>query len=368
MPATRSNTGASAFPRSPTIDSSTLSSIFPYSTARPPTGYSETSLPPVPKRPRTFDAIEELDEQLTPLYARSDYSADGAGAATAPTAWSRSSFGDRTTDKHTHGHHRSVSFAVPGRTTLPRSVSDYSTARSDIEYQAAGAQYTSPTQIALPPPSPVDGAAKPVLGRLDTGTPGRKNSMPIITPTAQTRLGRMSVAKPRYTLPAKAKSGKSAKAAEGSHKVKKRRGVWDMYVACRVYVVAILGLVGALIVTVALHSGGGVGSVVRVSTPGGGWGVTVGGIVTDVASGAPVPGSRRYIMTHQDHIFEDAADTQPAARGIWQPHDGASVYTMAPRFARPHHGLLPLLPLLLPLHPILPPRRRRLFASSHVEP
>lgn len=107
----------SLYPTSPTAthDRSTrASSIFPYSTARPSTNYSEQSwvptkdAPPVPEKgpqPPESPFGSALDDggDETPLYARSDWDQERS-PATESSAYSRSSFAGMTTAPPAIGH------------------------------------------------------------------------------------------------------------------------------------------------------------------------------------------------------------------------------------------------------------------------
>ena len=85
----------------------TASSLFPYSTVRPPSNFSihslvEHPLPPLRHGSNPFDKGEQSDPETpytgeTPLYARSDWDAESRTIVQSPSAYSRSSYAGLTT-------------------------------------------------------------------------------------------------------------------------------------------------------------------------------------------------------------------------------------------------------------------------------
>lgn len=252
------------------------SSIFPYSTERPPTNYSQQSwvpqnAPPVPRsRPNVnenpFGGIEEeVEEEMeprgeTPLYQRPDWDGNDDGesdeASTATgSAWSRSSFAGMTTAAPTPGvgglegieeeeEMTPVRRDVPPRAASivqgrpssavqrtpafepkkkrdsksskrPRSSS--TSMRQRFEKHTSQSTIPSVLDLAdlternLPPDGTIDPdrttSARRRSSYLPEPTPdlnrGKPPSPDLMTPTAHQRLGRMSVAPVRYTLPAR---------------------------------------------------------------------------------------------------------------------------------------------------------------------
>ena len=303
-----SDAGRSSFPRSPTIDSSTASSIFPYSTARPLTGYSDLNISVAPstyrrstKQKNLFDDIEEIEEpegDETPVYARSDYSTEAGqmtmGPNTAPTAWSRSSYGGKAAGsfirrRSTNSAFHRTSADAPSRSSL-RSIVDLQSLAVNPRAAPSPQRQSTTIEIWLPPVSP--GRPAPLALKTET------TSMPIITPIAQTRLGRMSMAPARYALSPKPVAGNGLGSA--SRKLTSprigHRTFRARYLAWNIYLNAFLGLISALLLTFALHTTGSVGELMNATSQSDSWTIRVSGSTTDSSGTGSVPGTNASIL------------------------------------------------------------------------
>lgn len=328
-------------PPSPDLPSPTnprdthASSIFPYSTARPPTNYSDQSwvppkpAPPVPPRhpsralsnENPFGGIEEDEEELedsrdTPLYARSDWE-DEERTATG-TAWSRSSYAGMTTgapksafagldeiveeDDEIFEEAQIMPPAVVPPQEQGLAPRQPPSAGSSMRKRFTGHtdRSTLPSVLDLEHLTATAPAVDPFADPKNTNRARRRTSyLPeptpdpeafraspdLLTPAAHQRLGRMSVAPARYTLPAARKDSDTSVPVPKSQSPvltapfsgwsKVRR----LFQAYRPFVNAELTLISAILLIMSRQNGSGLSNVVAVAA---------GAFSVDAANGAEV--------------------------------------------------------------------------------
>ena len=358
---TRSSYPASSArsPSPPRTPGTHNSSIFPYSTARPPTNYSaqswlpHDSAPPVPHRhgsrdhaeQNPFGGIQEEEEEdeiddnrETPLYARPDWEGGEdelpvtgpstarsqrtfAGKTDAPTAAfdelyeGGSELGEEDVPPRGKGNElpTEVEALVPSpisqdgqvrsaSTDTPTSLRKRSgyTQRSTLPSVVGLEHLTQKTPVVDPfvdpdntekprqrsshvsEPTPVSERAR------TTGEPPipavQRESPDLMSPAAQERLGRMSVAPARYTLPARGTgSNTSGSSKRTSSSSRSKNSAWNrakrIYFSHRAIISAGLTVICAVLLALTRQISSGVSAIVLV--PGRGFSV-------DAANGARV--------------------------------------------------------------------------------
>ena len=307
------------------------SSIFPYSTARPPTNYSAQSWlpqnpqpPPVPTSTDSrvpadenpFGGMEEEEEELedpreTPLYARSDWEGDqetGPISGTG-TAWSRSSFAGMTTAAPTaafggleeirevHDEEEELIVEDPahaGRILSPeRPIS--TGMRQRLTGHASEASLPSvidledlklSSAVANPFADPVVEPNRRRTSYLPEPTPNlqiERASPDFMSPAAHEKLGRMSVAPARYTLPPVQRdvstNGSGDQASSLSLPVSFGSKAHQYFYTYRPFINTLLSFICVIFLTLAVQTSGTVSTIVIVQP---------GAFSVDAANGATV--------------------------------------------------------------------------------
>ena len=317
---------------SPTQDRGThTSSIFPYSTARPPTNYSAQSWlpqdphpPPLPTSPAAVDAnpfggIEEEDEledpRETPLYARSDWEGEQETGpiSGANTAWSRSSFAGMTTaaPTTTFGGLEEIrevrdeeempvaeDVAEAGRIRSPRRRPMSMGTSMRQRFTGHASEASLPSVINLEDLKLSSAVANPfadpvveLVGRRRTSylpepTPNldvERASPDLMSPAAHERLGRMSVAPARYTLPPVSTNSPTHGSGEKAPSFSGPVSIWGTarrhFHTYRPFINTFLSIICVILLTMAIQTLGPVSTIVVVQP---------GAFSVDAANGATV--------------------------------------------------------------------------------